>query len=235
MSMDGITPDQYRNCSQEELNQQAYVLLRSHYTAVLAMSTGGCARYAYSSDAGYCLDRRGFPLTCYSSPNPHHHIIMTNSTMSLRLVHQVDKDGNEISILILTGMLKLVDPGDHHSLERHHRYFSASIENFSRGISRLYRFEPDQACFELFSGKRMPLGLDVLIRKNLFSEKEENHLIHAAQAHYNRFAGKERAITVAGVDGYGVDITINGQLHHRKFPESVEKVSQAELAITGLS
>jgi len=234
--MDGINPDQYKSSSLAELNQQAFARLRGQFTAILAMSTGGCARYAYSSDAPYCLDRRGFPITCYSSPNPHHHLILTNSTMTLRLVHQLDPEGNEISILILTGMLRLVDPGDHDCLERHHRYFGLPIENYSRGITRLYRLEPEQVCFELFSGKRIPLGVDSIIRRNLFSEKEEKSLIEAAQLHFRRsMSGTDTGILVAGVDGFGVDVSVNRQLSHRMFPVEVANVQQAELAITGLS
>jgi len=233
--MDTISPDQYQSGQVEDRIAQAYSLLSNRRQAVLAMSTGGCARYAFSSDIHYCMDRRGYPLINYISANPHHHLIITNSTMDLRLVHQIDAEGNELSLLILTGMLKLVDPGDHDSIDRHCRYYKSVTENYSRGASRLYRFIPETACFEQFSGERLPMPVASLIRRNPFSEKEELVLIDSCQQHFLKLGNPSVPVLVAGVDGHGVDLKMKDGIAYRPFAETVESIHAAELAITGLS
>ena len=186
-------------------------MLRGRFAGTLAMATGGCARYAFCVDAGYCLDRRGYPLLNYSSPNPHHHLILTNTTMTLRLPHVVDAEGNEMSILIVTGMLTLVDPGDHDSIDRHARHFQSITENYSRGESRLYRLVPDGACFELFSGKRLSVDLPALVRRNLLSSREEDSLMAAIdRAPY-------APVELVGIDEHGIDLRVGSDLRFRPF------------------
>lgn len=193
--MDAPSPNQCGN----ELNLQAFHRLLESRRAVLTMTTGGCARYAFSTDIEYCLDRRGYPLFIYASGNPHHHLIVTNTTMDLRLTHEVDQEGNELSILILTGMLRLVDPGDHDSMDRHFRYFGTAAENYTRGSKRLYRFEPERAGFELFSGERRALALDQLFRRNPFSRREEERLLDYCR----QSMSKNEPV---GIDTGGIDV-----------------------------
>lgn len=231
--LDSISRDQCGALSPEDQSIQAHSLLLSRHEAVLAMTTGGCARYIFSTDAHYCLDRRGHPLINYSSGNPHHHLIMTNSSMDLRLVHQTDADGNEMSLLILSGMLRLVDPGDHDSIDRYSRYYDTEVENYSRGTSRLYRFESAQACFEQFSGKRFPLTLEAIIRKNSFSEKDELSLLAFARdvLRVNKVSAET---SVAGIDGAGVDLKRQGRFYRWTFSSPVSDKEQAELLLTGM-
>jgi len=192
--------------SGSELNRQAYQRLIDTRKAVLTMTTGGCARYAFSTDIEYCLDRRGNPLLIYTSGNPHHHLVVTNTTMDLRLPHELDAEGNELSILILTGLLRLVDPGDHDSIDRHDRYFGRPIENFTRGSHRLYRFEAERAGFELFSGQRLELSLSHLICKNPFSRKNEERLLDYCR----QSVASDRNIQFMGIDQTGIDIRNDG-------------------------
>jgi hypothetical protein len=206
------SPDQYLEPPPEIRNQQAFDLLRGRFAATLAMATGGCARYAFCLDVGYCFDRRGYTLLNYSSPNPHHHLILTNTTMTLRLPHNVDSEGNELSILIITGMLTLVDPGDHDSIDRHARYFQSITENYSRGESRLYRLVPDGACFELFSGKRLDVDLPAIVRRNLLSPREEEQLIAEKNTRIDTSTS-----TLVGMDAYGVDLRLGTELRFRPF------------------
>ena len=234
--MDNQSPDQYQPDTIEHRVEQAFDVLINQGKAVLAMTTGGCARYAFSADAPYCFDRRGYPLIHYSSANPHHHLIMTNSTMDMRMPHRTDADGNELSLLILTGMLRLVDPGDHDSIDRHVRHFGGIVENYSRGASRLYRFAPEKACFELFSGQRIPLPLEQLIRRNPFSEREEMQLIDHAH-HCVATAGKRHNLSgdIVGADAFGLDATNQGgALSRLTFKHAVKDVSEATAAIEAL-
>lgn len=187
------------------------------------MATGGCARYAFCVDVGYCLDRRGYPLINYASPNPHHHLILTNTTMTLRLPHSIDAEGNEQSILIITGMLTLVDPGDHDSIDRHARYFQSVTENYSRGESRLYRLVPDSACFELFSGKRLNVERSEIFRRNTLSPREEAALIEGG----NGTNGLSPPHLV-GVDAYGIDTRCTKTLAFYPFDPSPMERTQLE-------
>lgn len=212
--MDAPSPNQCGN----ELIQQAFARLLETHRAVLTMTTGGCARYAFSTDIDYCLDRRGFPLFVYSSTNPHHHLVVTNTTMDLRLPHEIDAEGNELSILILTGMLRLVDPGDHDSIDRHFRYYETAIENYTRGSRRLYRFEPERAGFELFSGERRSVPLDQLIRRNPFGRREEERLL--AYCRQSMPAGQGEP---AGVDLLGIDVRGKSGIERIAFRQPIER------------
>lgn len=200
-----------------ELSRQAYHRLLESRSAVLTMTTGGCARYAFSTEIQYCLDRKGHPLFVYASSNPHHHLVVTNTTMDLRLAHEIDPEGNELSILILTGMLRLVDPGDHDSLDRHYRYFDITVENYTRGSQRLYRFEAERAGFELFSGERQNLPLSAVIRKNAFTRKEEDRLL--AYCRESMHARKD--VIPVGVDGMGIDLRKAGGFERLNFADAV--------------
>jgi len=224
-----FSPDQYLATPPEVRDQQAFDLLRRRFAGVLAMATGGCARYAFCVDVGYCLDRRGYPLINYASPNPHHHLILTNTSMTLRIPHSIDAEGNEHSILIITGMLTLVDPGDHDSIDRHARYFQSVTENYSRGESRLYRLVPDSVCFELFSGKRLEVERSVIFRRNILSPREEKALIEQGN---NR---KGWAIPqLVGVDAYGIDMCLEKSLAFYPFDPSPMERSEMESSIDKL-
>lgn len=217
--MDAASPNQSAN----ELERQASNLLINSRRAVLTMTTGGCARYAFSSDIDFCLDRKGAPLLVYASNNPHHHLVITNTSMDLRIAHQIDHEGNELSILILTGMLRMVDPGDHESIDRYHRYFGIVIENFSRGSNRLYRFEAQRAGFELFSGERKNVGIDSLIRKSIFSRKEEEKLIDYCRSSFP----VDRHGEAVGVDSGGIDFKCVSGINRLSFPAPVNTAGQA--------
>jgi len=230
--MDNVLPDLCQGATPDE---QAYALLLASHTCILAMSTGGCARYAFSTDAHYCLDRRGYPLLNYTSTNPHHHLIMTNSTMDLRLVHRIDKEGNELSLLIVTGMLQLVDPGDHENIDRYARYYEFPTENYSRGSSRLYRFIPDKACFELFSGERINLNPGMIIKKQAMTDKEECQLIDFGNQCFRAQKNIQRPISVAGVDSLGVDIKFGTSIIRKAFPAEIRTIQEIELALTGVN
>ncbi len=223
--VDTFSPEQYLEVPQDERSRQAFALYRSRYAGTLAMATGGCARYVFCTDVSYCLDRRGFPLIHYSSPNPHHHLILNNTTMTLRIPHRVDAEGNEHSILILTGMLELVDPGDHDSLDRHHRFFSMAIENYTRGANRLYRLVADSACFEMFSGQRLALDLDQLCRKNPLTGREEEQLV----ARLNE-QSRQRKQPVAGVDAHGIDKKSGSSWVFHPFAEPLQDKTRIESA-----
>jgi len=205
-----------KQCANER-SRQAYHRLVESRNAVLTMTTGGCARYAFSTDIHYCLDRKGHPLFVYASSNPHHHLVVTNTTMDLRLTHEIDPEGNELSILILTGMLRLVDPGDHDSLDRHYRYFEVTVENYTRGSRRLYRFEAERAAFELFSGERQNVPLSTVIRKNAFTRKEEDRLLDYCRQSMN--VGKD--VIPVGVDGMGIDLRKAGGFERLNFGETI--------------
>lgn len=164
---------------------------------VLTLASGGCARYAFSTDVTYCLDRRGHPLILYASGNPHHHLIMTNSSVELRLIYQLDRDGQEEQIMLLIGMLRMVDPGDHDSLDRHARYFGQPIENYTRGNNRLYRLEPEHVLIEHISGARTPLPLHDVVRRNMLKKSAEMEAIRKAQLHV--------PAQILGVDALGMD------------------------------
>lgn len=155
--MDAEIPDEHEQAARACWADQARALLQGGRTAVLTLATGGCARYAFSSEVSYVPDRRGFPLILYRSENPHHHLILSNTTMELRLVHEVDGEGNELTLVIATGMLRRVDPGDHDSLDRYHAAFHEWPDTGRRGRDRLYRFEPDHIRLEFFSGQRIAL------------------------------------------------------------------------------
>jgi len=233
--MDSVSPDQCTSsATPDEQASQAYALLLASHTCILAMTTGGCARYAFSTDSHYCLDRRGYPLLNYSSTNPHHHLIMTNSTMDLRLVHRIDADGNELSLLLLTGMLHLVDPGDHENIDRYARYFDFPTENYSRGSSRLYRMIPDKACFELFSGERINLNLGKIIKKHPFTDKEELQLVSFGNQCLRAQKNTRLPLTMAGVDAFGVDIRFTERILRKPFPAEIRSIEDAELALTGV-
>lgn len=229
--MDSVSPDQ---CGGQQ-NTQAHSLLAGSHNGILAMSSGGCARYVFSTDARYCLDRRGYPLINYTSVNPHHHLIMTNSTMDLRLVDRMDQDGNELSLLILTGMLQLVDPGDHDSIDRYARYYDCPTENYSRGASRLYRMIPDKACFELISGQRLPLNLDAIIKRLIFTEKEELQLIAFGNQCLKCQKNMRFPMRVAGIDSFGADVRMNDVIMRWTFPTPLLTAREVELALTGIS
>jgi len=224
-----FSPEQYLDLAPEEQMRQAHALLRDRHEGTLAMATGGCARYAFCVDVPYCLDRRGYPLLHYSSPNPHHHLILTNTTMTLRLPHRVDAEGNEHSILILTGLLTLVDPGDHDSLDRHHRFFEVLMEHYPRGANRLYRLVPDQACFELFSGQRLNLDAPALARRNPLAAREEELLLERI----NRNIHPEQRI--AGVDAYGVDQKKGPGWAFLPFPGPLTERSAVEAAALAMA
>lgn len=231
--MDDRSPDQC-GASESRRTEEAHRVLLLQPGAVLAMSSGGCARYAFSCDTHYCLDRRGYPLIHYTSGNPHHHLILTNSSMSLRLPHKIDADGNELSLLIITGALHLVDPGDHDSIDRHFRYFKRMAENFSRGAGRLYRFIPDGVFFELISGERQPLEINKLLKRNPFNERDESRLIEFASKHLRHLHIQAKVGDVIGIDGYGLDTEVKGTVIRKFFHTCVEAVGDAEMAITGL-
>lgn len=198
------------------------------------MTTGGCARYAFSTDAHYCLDRKGYPLINYTSINPHHHLIMTNSTMDLRIVRDVDPDGIEQCIFLLTGMLVLVDPGDHDSIDRHARYFDTPTENYCRGASRLYRLVPEKASLELVSGERIPLNLEEVVRRSGFSDRDERLLVDFANHCLRMQKNRVSPARVVGVDTCGVDMRVGNSIHRRFFPAEVMTKAEAELALTGI-
>jgi len=233
--MDSVLPDLCRGATPDEQASQAYALLLESHACIVAMTTGGCARYAFSTDSYYCLDRRGYPLLNYTSTNPHHHLIMTNSTMDLRLVHRTDKEGNELSLLLLTGMLQLVDPGDHENIDRYSRYFDFPTENYSRGSSRLYRLVPDKACFELFSGERINLNLGMIIKKHRMTEKEECQLINFGNQCLRAQKNIQLPVSVAGVDSFGVDIKFGATIIRKNFPAEIQTVQEIELALTGVN
>ncbi len=205
--------------------------------AVLAMASGGCARYAFSRDVCCCMDRNGFPLLAYESENPHHHLIMTNSGMTLRF----DPEENPASdsrddVLILTGMLVLVDPGDHDAIDRYTRFFGGEIENHTRGRRRLYRFDAKRADLEVLSGERTLLPLAALIRRNPFPEKQELSLVRHTNITHRDVIAKisaaalepaEHPAKVIGLDREGFDISVSGRIVRVHFAGEIESAEHA--------
>ncbi|HMP73976.1 MAG TPA: hypothetical protein PKE55_12005 [Kiritimatiellia bacterium] len=185
----------------------------SQRETVLALASGGCARYAFSATAQLCPDRKGAPLVAYESANPHHHMIMSNSGMTLRFTLSYLPDGTEDLILILAGRLILVDPNDHDALDRYLRYFGGSLDNHSRGARRLYRLHSERAHLEQVSGASTPIPLDRLILRNPFTEKEEAALIRLLESeglpHLKRWANDPpMPPRVAGIDAFGLDLRV---------------------------
>lgn len=228
--MDAITPDQ---CKWPGLVNPA-AIWRRHRAAVLAVASGGCARYVFSHDTAFMLDRKGFPLVHYASENPHHHLIFTNSLMEFRVVLETNPEGDELNILIATGLLRLVDPGDHDSIDRFLRYQDLEIENYSRGTNRLYRFEPAHARFELFSGERTPIVLDTLLARNPFSAAAERRLADGFARMVRDAGSTDAACRLAGVDGHGADLVLNGNIRRVEFTAPASSPAEAEAEIAAL-
>jgi hypothetical protein len=213
-------------------DQEAAELLAVARQGVLTLATGGCARYAFSFDMPFCLDRRGSPLLFYASGNPHHHVILTNTTLSLRLPHHIDPDGTEQSLLLLNGRMHLVDPGDHDSLDRHYRYFEQDIENFTRGERRLYRLRIEQAFFESFDGAHTPVAPARLLRRNPFAPARERTLIVTCQRLFDAMApGPDGPRTVVGLDSAGIDFRDAGGIRRWSFPVAVSSGHEVEAAL----
>lgn len=113
-------------------------LLRERANAVLALASGGCARYIFSTEVPIRLDDDGVLRLTYESDNPFHHDIMANSALHLRLLVDRQPDGTEQSHLVLTGRL-VPDAGN------------------APSPARPYRFAVRAAHLEFASGRRMPV------------------------------------------------------------------------------
>lgn len=230
--MSHLPPDDYNAGELDRLTVRCHELLLNNHKAVVAMASGGCARYAFSMDVDYCLDRLGYPLVHYSSDNAHHHLIVTNSTMDFRIVLDAAPDGMELSILILTGMLTLVDPGDHDNIDRHSRYFDENIENFSRGNERLYRLIADQARLELFSGRQYALPLQEIIRRSTWAPGEERTLIAFGNSEICHTTDDTNMLRIVGIDGQGVDISdASNMIRRLSFQGHVDNLTDAKRAL----
>lgn len=232
--MNQLPPDEYLPDDAENIIQNTRYLLNNRHQAVIAMSSGGCARYAFSLDVDYCLDRQGYPLIHYSSDNAHHHLIVTNSTMDFRIVRETSPDGMELSIFILTGMLTLVDPGDHDNIDRYSRYFDVNIENYSRGCERLYRFTPSQARNELISGENNVLPVSELIRKNVWTPSQEQFLLEQGSSLLADKSANSNELCFAGIDGYGADLVESGNITRLPFEQFVDNPEEAQQELVRL-
>lgn len=120
-------------------------LLRGTGEAVLALASGGCARYLLSARVPLAVDPAGRLYVVYDSRNPYLHELMSHSHMTLRLLVEADRDGLECSHLVFSGDL--------------HADGVAGPDG-----ARRYEFRASTAHLEFASGRRVALHTDTLTR-----------------------------------------------------------------------
>ncbi len=116
--------------------------LESHNTGILAMPSGGCSRYIFSTNVDYKVDDTGCPVFEYDSGNPFHHHLLSHSSMSLRIEFEKNVDGSDKSWLVLIGLLEAV--------------------NDAQADRRTYRLDVERAQLVLETGETRTLDWDRL-------------------------------------------------------------------------
>lgn len=110
--------------------------------AVLAMQSGGCARYLLSSRVRYRIGDDGAPRFRHDPGNEHVHRLLTHSTMTLI----IDGPPPATDQIVLIGGVTEDAPGT------------------ETGSERRYRFEAQRAHLALESGEKIRLDPDKLLR-----------------------------------------------------------------------
>lgn len=117
-------------------------LLRESATAVLALASGGCGRYIFSTEVSYVIGPNGWPVLTYESPNPFHHQLLARSGLHFVVDVEKNPDGSDRSRLVLSGKMTELDPA---------------------GDTRRYVFRPEHAYLSLETGEQKPIALPELL------------------------------------------------------------------------
>ncbi len=116
--------------------------VRKGGSAILAMQSGGCARYLLSSRVHYHVGVEGVPRFRHDPGNEHVHRLLTHSTMSLI----IDLPPPSTDQIVLTGELREDSTG------------------MDDGPERGYRFMAQRARVARESGEKIPLDVSALLR-----------------------------------------------------------------------
>lgn len=80
--------------------------LREPGSGILALPSGGCARYILSTVVNYTWDAHGRPVFTCDRSNPEQIDLLEHSTMSLRIDVEKNPDGSDHTHLLLIGRLQ---------------------------------------------------------------------------------------------------------------------------------
>jgi hypothetical protein len=83
--------------------------LREPGAGILALPSGGCARYILSTVVQYTWDARGRPVFACDRSNPEQTQLLEHSTLSLRIDVEKNPDGSDRMHLLLIGRMEPQD------------------------------------------------------------------------------------------------------------------------------
>lgn len=221
----------------------ARALLAGRFEAVLSTLAVEPPQQPFGSAVPYCLDAQGRPLLLLSHLAQHTTHLQTHPRCSLTVVAAGDGDLQQRARLTCLGEAHPV------AAEAGWRY----LNHFPQGRFYLeqlnfhcYRIEPERFHWNGGFATARWLGVDRVLKASPFDQAQEQAILHhmnsdhpEALARYLAQAGvalaDDDAASLVGMDGEGIVLRLDEQLHRIALPAPVSDMAGARSALVALA
>ena len=218
-------------------------LLNQESVGVLSTHSVDVEGYPFGSIVSFILNYDGEPTILISDIAQHTRNIKHDKRVSLTVFDRRADDAQASSRLTWIGHAEGVHPGDTSIRHRYLRYFPSAESYFETHDFSFYRLRLVKGRFIGGFGQIFWLEPDGLPVKNPFRETEAriiehmNHDNTQALLHYSKLLkGVEAgAVIMAGIDGEGFDLLVDGRKMRIDFESQISTVEEARAALVRLA
>lgn len=227
-------------------HKDARALLLEGRAGVLSTHSAEVTGYPFGSVTPYCLDRSGRPVLLISSIAQHTRNIAVDPRVSLIVLQPGATDvqaGGRLTYL--ADARPVLDSAD--VAERYYRYFPASRDYHRTHDFAFYVLRAVRLRFIGGFGNIRWIAPEELLEPNPFSAESESAILEHMNAdhqnalrHYCRSRldldpEPETEVAMVAIDGEGLDLRVDRQVHRLSFAQPVADAAQARQTLVAMA